>query len=193
MSVHFPIKIETPRLLLREMSLEDAEPIWEYGQNPVHRRYEPEPPRTIEEFQDIMKWLVSTQVQIPRTFYYIAVTLKNQNSVPIGGVHITIRDEEHRQAEVGYSFNSHLWGRGYCTEASRHMVNFAFTQLNMHRVFATGIVQENTASWRVAEKLGMRKEGMFQESLFFGGRWWNTLAYGITKSEWVFNDSARTE
>jgi RimJ/RimL family protein N-acetyltransferase len=179
-----PLHFHTPRLHIREMTLEDASPIWAFTQSAQHRQYEPDAPRTLLEFRDIVTWIIGTQTEKPRLFHYVTVALAHDPLTPIGSVHISIRDELHRQAEVGYAFNQDHWGKGYCTEATRVMVNFAFSNLHMHRVYATDIVSENTASVRVAQKLGMHHEGTFRQTLFFNERWWDTCTYAILADEW---------
>jgi RimJ/RimL family protein N-acetyltransferase len=180
----YPLLIYTPRLLIREMTMSDAEPIWAYNQHPRHRTYEPDPPRSLEEFRGIVQWILNTQIERPRQYYYTVACLKDDPQALVGSVHITVRDAEHRQAEVGYSFNQAYWGAGYATETARALVSFAFHDLGMHRVFADGIVSENMASVRVAEKLGMRHEATCRESLYFAGRWWDTLLYAVLEQEW---------
>jgi RimJ/RimL family protein N-acetyltransferase len=180
----YPLTLHTPRLLIREMAMSDAEPIWTYSQHPRHRIYEPDPPRSLEAFRGIVQWILNTQSERPRQYYYTVACLKDDPLALVGSVHITVRDVEHRQAEVGYSFNQAYWGAGYATEAAGALVAFAFRDLGMHRVFADSIVGENVASVRVAEKLGMRREATFQESLYFAGRWWNTVLYAVLEHEW---------
>jgi [ribosomal protein S5]-alanine N-acetyltransferase len=180
----YPIYLETPRLRLREMQRTDALPIWNFNQTPIHRQYEPDMPRSYEDFLGIVEWIISAQQERPRQYYYVVATLKSQPEVVLGSVHITQRDFEHRQGEIGYSFDSTYWNQGYCTEASLAMRDFAFDTLGVHRLFADGIVEQNLASIRIAEKLGMRPEAHFREALYFQERWWNTLVYAMTESEW---------
>jgi len=178
--VHFT----TERLIIRELMPEDAHAIWSFSQDPRHSKYDPDPKRTQFEFQGILEWIVQTQKDFPREYFYVGVVHKNAPQTLLGSVHITIRDSLHRQAEVGYSFHPNNWGMGYCTEATRGMVNFAFTQLEMHRVFAADIVKENVASIRVAQKLGMTQEAHHREAFFFQERWWDALTFSVLESEW---------
>lgn len=180
----YPLYLETPRLRLREMQRTDAMPIWSFNQSSIHRQYEPDAPRTYDDFLGIVEWIISAQQERPRQYYYVVATLKEQPEIVLGSVHITVRDFEHRQGEIGYSFDSAYWGHGYCTEASLAMRDFAFETLDVHRLFADGIVEQNIGSIRVAEKLGMRPEANFRESLYFQNCWWNTLVYGMTEEEW---------
>ena len=62
-------------------------------------------------------------------------------------------DTEVGEVELGYSFAKKYWGKGYATEASRAAVRFAFERTDLDRIMAV-VVPENTASWKVLEKIG---------------------------------------
>jgi RimJ/RimL family protein N-acetyltransferase len=64
------------------------------------------------------------------------------------------------------------------------LIGYGFDILNLHRIYAD-TTNENTASWRVMERLGMRKEALLKESEFRDGKWLDSLTYGILKSEWL--------
>lgn len=174
----------TERLIIRDLTLEDVEHIIAYSQDPRHRAYEPSEARTAEAFRDVLRWVVNTRYDEPRAYFYVGVTLIDDPTRFLGSVHISIRDEQHRQAEVGYSFDASAWGKGYCTEAARAMVGYAFDVLGMHRVCATDIISENIASVRVAQKLGMRQEAHHRQAFFFRDRWWDALTFAILADEW---------
>jgi RimJ/RimL family protein N-acetyltransferase len=178
------LTLYTDRLIIRDLTLEDIEHIIAYSQDPRHRAYEPDEERTPEVFRDILRWVVNARYSEPREYFYVGVTLADEPTRFIGSVHISIRDARHRQAEVGYSFDVNAWGKGYCTEAARAMVGYAFEALDMHRVYAADIVSENVASVRVAQKLGMRQEAHHRHAFFFRDRWWDSLTFAILADEW---------
>src|SRR5207248_1777762 len=62
-----------------------------------------------------------------------------------------------RTAELGYMLGRDSWGRGIAAEAARLLLDFAFGELGLHRVFAV-VDEDNPASIRVVEKLGLRRE-----------------------------------
>jgi len=67
-------------------------------------------------------------------------------------------EADHRRAELGYWIGVPYWGKGYATEAARSVVNYGFSTLELHRIFASH-VPANPASGRVLTKIGMRHEG----------------------------------
>jgi RimJ/RimL family protein N-acetyltransferase len=89
----------------------------------------------------------------------------------------------HRHYEVGYVLDPAYAGRGYATEGAALIVDLAFTGLGAHRVSGR-LDARNTASARVLEKLGMRREGLFIENEYVKGEWTDELVYAILAPEW---------
>jgi aminoglycoside 6'-N-acetyltransferase len=88
-----------------------------------------------------------------------------------------------RQAEIGWAFNPEYHGRGFATEAARELLVLAFAELSMHRVFAQ-LDPRNTASAKLCERLGMRREAHFHQDIWFKGEWGDTAIYALLASEW---------
>jgi RimJ/RimL family protein N-acetyltransferase len=75
------------------------------------------------------------------------------------------------------------WGKGYAREAAQLALNFAFQELNLHRITAT-IFNYNTRSQALFEKLGFQREGAFREFLQRDGQRHDMLLYGLLRHEW---------
>lgn len=89
-----------------------------------------------------------------------------------------------RTHEVGWVIGRPHQGRGYATEAARALLRHAFETLGCHRVLAT-CQPENPASWRVMEKLGMRREAHFHKVLpRDAGAWWDEYVYALLAEEY---------
>jgi RimJ/RimL family protein N-acetyltransferase len=93
-----------------------------------------------------------------------------------------------RQAEVGYALHPDVGGRGLATEAARATLRLAFVTYGFHRVYAR-IDEENLASVRVVERLGMRQEARLVESDLRDGGWSTELVYAILDREHLRPDS----
>ncbi|HEY1708439.1 MAG TPA: GNAT family protein [Rhizomicrobium sp.] len=86
--------------------------------------------------------------------------------------------------EIGWALARDRHGLGYATEAAAALVAHAFDALGCHRVIAT-CQPENRASWRIAEKLQMRREAHFRSCLLQpDGTWWDEYFYAILADEW---------
>jgi RimJ/RimL family protein N-acetyltransferase len=87
--------------------------------------------------------------------------------------------------EVGWALARDRQGLGYATEAASALLRYAFGALGCHRVIAT-CQPENSASWRVAEKLHMRREAHFRSCLAQpDGTWWDEYFYAILAEEFA--------
>ncbi len=89
-----------------------------------------------------------------------------------------------QSAYVGYWVDEAHAGRGYVPEAVVLALRFAFEELGLHRVEAV-IVPRNDRSRRVADKLGLRAEGIAERFLQIQGVWEDHLRYAITADEWA--------
>ena len=89
-----------------------------------------------------------------------------------------MEDREHRQASLGCAIARPYWGNGYALEAARSLVDFGFRTLPIHRLYAETNA-ENRAARDLAERLGMRLEGVLRHTKFFRGRWWDTAIYAL--------------
>jgi RimJ/RimL family protein N-acetyltransferase len=89
-----------------------------------------------------------------------------------------------RQAEVGYALHPDVGGQGLATEAADATLRLAFSAYGFHRVFAR-IDEENTASVRVAERLGMRHEARLVENDLRDGVWSTEVVHAILDREYV--------
>jgi len=88
------------------------------------------------------------------------------------------------QAELGWVIDPAHAGKGYATEAAGALLRVCFEDLGLRRVTAQCFA-DNVASWRLMEKLGMRREShLVRESLHRSGAWLDGLAYAILREEW---------
>ncbi|MBV9271889.1 MAG: GNAT family N-acetyltransferase [Candidatus Eremiobacteraeota bacterium] len=176
----FPITTE--RLLLREYTPADEADVHEYACDPLVSRYDSWGPNTEEEtHRAIQRWLLLQQMW-PRDIVQLAAELRETGKA-IGSVRLWTISEDKRTAEIGYTFNRRYWNKGYATEAASALLIAAFRDLDMHRVVANCDTR-NTASWRVMERIGMRREGCFLRERAQKGEWRDTYSYAILADEW---------
>ncbi len=84
---------------------------------------------------------------------------------------------------VGYWIDEAVAGQGYTPEAAAVMLRFCFEELGLHRI-QVSIIPRNAASRRVAEKLGLREEGIAVRFLEINGVWEDHVCYAVTVEEW---------
>jgi ribosomal-protein-alanine N-acetyltransferase len=177
------LHLTTTRLQLREMVPADADQLYAYNQDPDFTRYEEGASMSDIEFRGILEGIIAERWQNPRTSFYVAIVHPDEPYITLGSIYVAIRDESHKQGEIGYVLGKPYWGRGYATEAGRAMLDFGFKTLGLHRIYAE-CNSENIASVRVLEKMGMRREGHLKHTQYFSGRWWDTLIFGLLAGEY---------
>lgn len=152
---------------------------------------------------EVIRWLLRTTVD-PEAFrrawldsvedpdQHTAVAVLDGRVVGTGS--LDVRDgmgqfdgDDWRGAEgvLGYTVDPAQAGRGYATEIARALVDLAFSELGLHRVTA-GCFADNVGSWRVMEKLGMRREQHgVRDSWHAELGWIDGYTYGILAEEWA--------
>lgn len=176
------MKLETERLILRDFVKDDWQVVFDYQTDPLYLRYNKWTERTPEAVQEFVGWFMDHQMQKPRIKYQLAVVLKSNHQL-IGNCGVRMDKPNDVEASLGYEFNPQYWNHGYATEAAHAIVDFGFSYLGVHRIWAD-CVADNIGSAHVLEKLGMRREGHLREKAYFKGRWWNALIYAILEQEW---------
>jgi RimJ/RimL family protein N-acetyltransferase len=153
-----PERIETKRLVLRVPRMDDALAIFAgWTQDTEVTRYLTwHPHQRVQETEDFIQSCLSAWEHETR-FPYV-ITLKESGKV-IGMIDPRI---EGPKVGIGYGAARAHWGKGYVTEATRAIIDWAFQQDSIYRVYATTDV-ENVASQRVLEKVGMQCEGILRK------------------------------
>jgi [ribosomal protein S5]-alanine N-acetyltransferase len=174
--------LTTERLLLGEYEESDWEAVREIDSNPEVQRFRGGELVSEERTRDYLRWTKTLAQDPARRHYPFAICRREEDRV-IGSCWLNITSPELREAELAYQMNRRHWGQGYVTEAARAVLAFGFEELKLHRVWAKCLL-ENIGSFRVMEKLGMRREGHQRENQWLHGRWWDTLLYAILDHEW---------
>ena len=142
----------------------------------------------------LQRWIASASMTKEGERIVWAVTLRDRPQL-IGEVTLMWRSQEHKQAEIGYVLNPVYQGQGYAVEACAPLLRLGFTEFGFHRIYARCDAR-NVASYKVMERLGMRREGHFIENEMFKGEWSDELQYALLQSEWAKNqvkDQAKIE
>lgn len=175
----FPIR--TVRLLLREFAAADEEDVHEYGSDAIVSKYADWGPNTVDDTHERINGYLEVQRTWPRDEVSLAVELPGESKV-IGTIRLSIVDDRNRTADLGFVFNRAYWNRGYATEAASAVLGVAFAALGLHRVCATCDIL-NVGSWRVMEKAGMRRAGLFRRDVFQKGKWRDSYLYVRTEDD----------
>ncbi|SDG93985.1 Protein N-acetyltransferase, RimJ/RimL family [Pelagibacterium luteolum] len=178
---YFPI--ETERLLLRQFRLSDVDATAAYEGLPEVARYCSWEPRTRRRIKELIpRWIAMDGLGAKSEGIQYAVVLKASGR-QIGDCVLMFDDIAARQGQLGYVMDPAHQGRGYTTEAARAVLGVGFDRVGLHRISARCDTR-NFASWRVMEKLSMRREAHFREHAIFKGEWDEEFVYAMLEDEW---------
>ena len=173
--------LQTQRLTLRPFMLSDAPQVkqlagaWEIADTTLSI---PHP------YEDGMaeKWIKTHFCGLKEGSEVIFAVLVGEVNILCGAVGLLI-DRENYRAEIGYWIGKPYWGKGYCTEAAREVLRYAFEDLALHRIHSSHF-SRNPASGRVMQKIGMTYEGCHRQHILKWGKFEDLEKYGILKSDW---------
>ena len=168
--------LESERLLLRQITLDDVSAVFALRSNPETMKYIPRPlVTTIEEVTNHIK-MIQDKIETNEGINW-AITLKGDPKM-IGIIgHYRIR-WEHFRSEIGYMLLPEYHGKGIVTEAIQLMIHYGFNEMRIHSLEAI-IAPENSASARVLEKNNFEKEAHFLQNEFYDGQFLDTVIYSL--------------
>ena len=175
--------VTTERLTIRPAEQRDALPTYAF--------------RTLEQVahylgmwpQDPEEWEAGFAERIPATL------VVEKDGELVGDLYLSVQDpwaqrEVKEQAagtmaEVGYVLDPAYAGQGYATEAVRELLRICFEEVGVRRVIAQCFA-DNEPSWKLMERLGMRREQhTTQDSLHRNGEWLDGMMYALLREEWL--------
>lgn len=169
------ILFETSRLIIREFEPSDFPGIHDYAQQAEVVQYQVWGPNTEVETQEFLDQAIQNQTELPRLNFELCVLLKTTNQ-HIGGCGIHLKDESYNLAHIGYIMNPAFWGKGYATEVTKGLIDYAKQTLKIKNIKAT-CDQQNIASKRVLEKSGLQLEKIIEKDFLQKGKWRTTLLF----------------
>lgn len=179
------IILQTERLYISPISLEEVGTFMEYRNDPKNAKFQSwEPNYTLESASEFIIEISKIPFPTKGKWNQLAVFLTD-SKIHIGDIAFKL-SEDGDQADIGYTFATKYQGMGYATEAVRYFINYCFTQLNLHRI--VGITdRENIKSITLLERLKFRREAHFVQNIWFKGQWGDEYQYAILKEEWKNN------
>ena len=169
-------QMEGDRIILRPVSLNDAEDMYEYTSDEETTRFLYEPHKDLEQTKSVI-----ANYFIKESIGKYAVVLKESNKM-IGAIEFRLH-EWNKSGELGFTLSRHFWGNGYMTEAGKLILGLAFEVLGLERVYA-GHEVKNSASGKVLSRLGMKCEGILRKSEMIKGSLVDGAYYSILKDEY---------
>lgn len=182
------LPLTTDRLILRAYRESDAEALLPiYSREDVARFLLCDPWTAEESRTEISKRIPKTGLDTESRALSLVIETKDglddiEGSVIIGDLGIWLNGESADKAEIGWVLNPAAGGHGFASEAATAMLNVAFDHYGLHRVIAQ-MDARNTASAKLAKRIGMRQEAHLRQDWWSKGEWTDTLVYGILHSD----------
>lgn len=159
------IRLETPRLLLRDLTLADAPGILALDSDPDVLRYVPNKIiSTLSEAEAIIRY-IRQQYERNGIGRWAVVRQDTQEFIGWCGLKLVNDSEVNGRTnyyDIGYRLLPPHWGHGFASEAAHATLHYGLEVLQLPEINAT-VMQENTASRRILEKLGMQLQEKFTE------------------------------
>ena len=175
--------IVTERLLLRPYTMDDLEALHAIQSLPEVTRYLYWEPRSRDEVRDVLARRVRRPtLEVEGETLVLAMVLP-ESGVLVGDVNLHWLSRAHRQGEIGFVLHPDHHGRGLAAEAAAVLLRLGFEDLGLHRIIGR-CDGRNTASAKVMERLGMRKEAHFRQNELVKGEWCDELVYAVLAEEW---------
>ena len=169
----FPF-LTTDRLLLRKISMADAEDIFELRTNEAAMKYINKPKvLSIDDAKEIIN-----KMNEPDRIQW-GITLTTENKI-IGTIGFHRIEKEHYRAEIGYMLDPQYWNTGIMSEAITKVIGFGFNEMNLHSIEAI-INPGNIVSGKLLKKFNFIKEAYFKENFFFEGNFFDSEVYSLLK------------
>jgi RimJ/RimL family protein N-acetyltransferase len=175
--------IATERLLLRPYTMDDLEALHAIQSLPEVTRYLYWEPRSRDEVREVLARRVRRPtLEVEGETLVLAMVLP-ESGVLVGDVNLHWLSRAHRQGEIGFVLHPDHHGRGLAREAAAVLLRLGFEDLGLHRIIGR-CDGRNTASAKVMERLGMRREAHFRQNELVKGEWCDELVYAVLAEEW---------
>ena len=173
--------ITTERVVLRWISEDDIDSLFEVFSDPQVARYWSAPPYT-DRVQAVKLQREIAAGNETNTMMKWGLALRDSNRV-IGTTTLFNLNLDNGRAELGYAMGRAHWGKGYMNEALEALVSHAFEVMELRRLEAD-VDPRNAASIRTLERLGFQREGFLRERWHVNGEIQDALFYGLLRREW---------
>lgn len=176
----FP-KLETERLVLREITMDDAEAIFScFSNENVTQYYGQETLKNIKQAEEFVEFF-SNSFKEKRGVRW-GVERKGTQGL-IGTIGFNAWSPKHKRAEIGYEIHPEQWKKGFAYEAIVKVIQYGLDELQLNRIGAV-VFLDNEASNKLLTKVGFQKEGILKDYMYQNGEAHNTYIYSILKSSY---------
>lgn len=176
--------LQTERLTIRDFVEDDWRSIVERSVQEDVARYMEWDTTTWAEREKVVAWIREQQTLTLDTFGEYVEFAVELGEASIGTVGLKRSSKLNKVAEVGWALDPKYGGKGYATEATAAFMDWCFRNLDLHR-FTSVCDARNTGSYKLMERLGMRREALHLKSSLIKGEWVDDFVYAVLEEEWL--------
>ncbi|MEH7113158.1 GNAT family protein [Neobacillus niacini] len=171
--------LETDRLVLREISKDDAEGIFAcFSNEKVTRYYGQETLKSMEQAEAFVNFFSNSYKQKKGIRW--GIERKGTQGI-IGTIGFNAWSPKNKRAEIGYEIHPEHWRKGYTSEAVLKVIQYGFGDLGLTRIGAVVFI-DNEASTNLLYKVGFQKEGVLRDYMYQNGKAFDTYVYSLLKN-----------
>lgn len=174
--------INTPRLLIRRMKLDDIPFLYSYRSNPLVSEFQNWAPTNIEETREFIIPILAKDRPSKGDWFQVGLYLQSTDEM-VGDIGIHLLENSPNQAELGISLCPTHQKHGYAQEALRGVFDYLFVDLCIRRIIGS-VDPRNAPSISLLERIGMRKEAHFIQSYWSKGEWTDDVIFAMLNTEW---------
>lgn len=180
----FSAPLETERLRIRMMTVDDIDAVHAYQSREDVARYMPWGPRSRADVADRVKaWARADRLGAEGDYLQLAVE-RREDGAMLGHLFVSVRSLDSLTAVVGWTLHPDHHGRGYATEGARALFGWLFGHVGLHRIIAD-LDPENAASAALSRRLGMRQEAHFRQDFWDGEAWSDSAIFALLSHEFT--------
>lgn len=181
----FP-ELETKRLQLRELKLNDAEDLFEVFSNPkVMKYYNLYPFDSLAQAKELIRNYLDAFAE--QKLLRWGLEHKEKEKI-IGSCGIYDWHQSFCRATIGYELGTRYWEQGFMSEALTEVIRFGFRQMRLNRIQAL-VEPPNDASRQLLTSLGFQEEGLLRNYMFYKGEYRDLVMYSLLREDFVLNCS----
>lgn len=171
--------LKTPRLTLRPFNLDDAKEVQRQAGHPdVAATTATIPHPYLDGMAE--QWITGHAISFEAgTDVAWAMTMADSGKL-VGCISLMGISRTHKRGEVAYWVGKEFWGQGFCTEATKAVIQYSFEKLDLVRVTSRHM-HSNPASGKVMLKAGMQQEGILRKDYSKNGQFVDMVVYGILR------------
>lgn len=174
-------QLESARAILRELKPSDAGALFHALSRRDVTRFISPPPPTLQGFEQFLQWAQRERSAGTHLCFGI---IEPGTELPVGLFQVRALEGGFRVSEWGFALSPEQWGSGLFVESARLALEFAFTELGVHRLEARAAIRNGRGN-AALRKMGAVQEGVLRQSFFRNGEYMDQALWTIIADEWT--------